>query len=151
MTEKASDTRNRRRTVEKDTNDERTLSKYLPNDISDVIGGPIEGPDDVFVPLEWLMEEMKDVYDTHTITLIDSPVRFTTDPDSLAFNEELLARHSYDMGALIHSASGSTMDPSSEIPTRRTTRRYLFRPPTLRVCKEHGRTRDGLRAHHRTG
>jgi hypothetical protein len=29
-TEKASDTRNRRRTVEKDTTDERTLSKYLP-------------------------------------------------------------------------------------------------------------------------
>jgi hypothetical protein len=26
----------------------------------------------------------------------------------------LLASHGYDMGALIHSASGSTMDPSSE-------------------------------------
>jgi hypothetical protein len=37
-----------------------------------------------------------------------------TDTDSLAFNEELLASHGYDMGALIHSASGSTMDPSSK-------------------------------------
>jgi hypothetical protein len=65
-TEKASDTRNRRRTVEKDSTDERTLSKYLPNDISDVIGGPIEGPDDSFVPPKWLMEAIKDVYNTHT-------------------------------------------------------------------------------------
>jgi hypothetical protein len=95
-------------------NDERTLSKYLPNDISDVIRGPIDGPDDVFVPPEWLMEAIKDVYNTHTITPTDPPVRFMTDPDSLAFNEELLASHGYDMGALIDSASGSTMDPSSK-------------------------------------
>jgi hypothetical protein len=54
-TEKVSDTRNR------DTNDERTLSKYLPNDISDVIGGPIDGLDNAFVPPEWLMEAIKDV------------------------------------------------------------------------------------------
>jgi hypothetical protein len=113
-TEKASDTRNRRRTVEKDTNDERTLSKYLPNDISDVIGGPIEGPDDVFVPPKWLMEAIKDVYNTHTITPTDPPVRFKTDPDSLSLNKELLASHDYDMGALVRSAAGSTMDPSSE-------------------------------------
>jgi hypothetical protein len=64
-TEKASDTRNRPQTVEKDTTDERTLSKYLPTDISDVIGGPIEGPDDAFVPPEWLMEAIKGVYNTH--------------------------------------------------------------------------------------
>jgi hypothetical protein len=113
-TEKASDTRNRRRTVEKDTNDERTLSKYLPNDISDVIGGPTDGPDDAFVPPEWLMEAIKDVYNTHTITPTDPVIRFLTDPNSLAFNEELFASHGYDMEALIRSASGSTMDPSSE-------------------------------------
>jgi hypothetical protein len=64
-TEKASDTRKQRRTVEKDTNDERTLIKYSPNNISDVIGGPIEGPDDVFVPPKWLMEAIKGVYNTH--------------------------------------------------------------------------------------
>jgi hypothetical protein len=113
-TEKASDSRNRRRTVEKDTNDERTLSKYIPNNISDVIGGPIDGPDDAFVPPKGLMEAIKDVYNTHTITPTEPPVRFMTDPDSLAFSEELLASHGYDMGALIRSASGSTMDPSSE-------------------------------------
>jgi hypothetical protein len=67
-TEKASESRNQRRTVEKDSNDERTLSKYLPIDISDVIGGPIEGPDDVFVPPEWLMEAIKNLYNTPTIT-----------------------------------------------------------------------------------
>jgi hypothetical protein len=65
-TEKASDTRNQRRTVEEDTNDERALSKHLPNDIADIIGGPIDGPDDAFVPPEWLMEAIKDVYNTHT-------------------------------------------------------------------------------------
>jgi hypothetical protein len=37
-----------------------------------------------------------------------------TDPDSLSFIEELLASHDYDMGALVRSAAGSTMDPSSE-------------------------------------
>jgi hypothetical protein len=37
-----------------------------------------------------------------------------TDPDSLAFNVDLLASHDYDMGALVRSAAGSTMDPSSE-------------------------------------
>jgi hypothetical protein len=73
-TEKASDTRNRRRTVEKDTNDERTLSKYLPNDISDVIGGSIDVPNDTFVPPKWLMEAIKDVFNTHTITPTDPPV-----------------------------------------------------------------------------
>jgi hypothetical protein len=73
-TEKAPDTRDQRRTVEKYTNDERTLSKYLPNDISDVIGGPIEGPDDVFVPPEWLMEAIENVYNTHTITPTEPPV-----------------------------------------------------------------------------
>jgi hypothetical protein len=113
-TEKASDTRNRRRTVEKDTTDEKTLGKYLPTDISDVIGGPIDGPDDLFVPPEWLMEAIKDVYNTHTITPTDPPVRFTTDPDSLVFNEELLESHDYDMGALVRSAAGLTVDPSSE-------------------------------------
>jgi hypothetical protein len=60
------------------------------------------------------MEAIKGVYNTHTITPTVPPVRFMTDSDSLAFNEELLAGHGYDMGALIHSASGSTMDPSSE-------------------------------------
>jgi hypothetical protein len=37
-----------------------------------------------------------------------------TDPDSLLLIEELLASHDYDMGALVRSASGWTMDPSSE-------------------------------------
>jgi hypothetical protein len=37
-----------------------------------------------------------------------------TDTDSLTFNEELLASHNYGMGGLVRSASGSTMDPSSE-------------------------------------
>jgi hypothetical protein len=51
---------------------------------------------------------------THTITPTEPPIRFMTDPDSMSFNEELLASHDYDMGALVRSASGSTMDPSSE-------------------------------------
>jgi hypothetical protein len=111
MTEKALDTRNRRRTVEKDTTDERTLSKYLPTDISDVIGGPIDGPDDAFVPPEWLMEAIKNVYNTHTTIPTEPPVQFMTDPNSLSFNEEMLASHDYNMEALVRSAAGSTMDP----------------------------------------
>jgi hypothetical protein len=113
-TEKASDTRNQRRTVEKDTTDERTLSKYLPADITDAIGGSINGPDDAFVPPEWLMEAIENVYNTHTTTPTAPPVRFRTDTKSLSFNDELLASHDYDMESLVRSASGSTMDPSSE-------------------------------------
>jgi hypothetical protein len=145
-TEKVSDTRNRRRTVEKDTNDERTLSKYLPNDISDIIGGPIDGPVDAFMPLEWFKKAIKDVYSKHTITPTEPPVRFMTDLDSLSFNDELVASHGYDMGALVCSASGSTMDPSSEFrPVEQLDGIFSDHPNYGFV------TREGLLVHHQTG
>jgi hypothetical protein len=113
-TEKASETRNRRRTVEKNTTNGRTLSKYLPADITEVIGGSINGPDDVFAPHEWLMEAIENVYNTYTTTPTTPPVRFQTDAKRLSFNDELLASHDYDLDSLVRSASGMTMDPSSE-------------------------------------
>jgi hypothetical protein len=73
-TEKASETRNRRQIVERDTTDKRTLSKYLPTDITDVIGGALSGPDDVFVPPTWLLKAIENVYNTHTPTPTAPPV-----------------------------------------------------------------------------
>jgi hypothetical protein len=60
------------------------------------------------------MEAIENVYNTHTTTPTAPPVRFQTDARSLSFNDELLASHNYDLDSLVRSASGSTMDPSSE-------------------------------------
>jgi hypothetical protein len=100
--------------VERVTADKRTLSKYLPADITEVIQGALSGPDDVFVPPTWLLEAIKSVYNTHTPTPTAPPVRFRTDAKSVSYNDDLLASHDYNMESLIRLATGSTMDPSSE-------------------------------------
>jgi hypothetical protein len=101
--------------VERDTADERTLSKYLPADITNIIGGALSGPDDVFEPPTWLLEAIENVYNTHTPAPTAPPVRFRTYVKSLSYNDDLLARNDYNMESLIRSGTGSAMDPLSEL------------------------------------
>jgi hypothetical protein len=61
---RAADRRNTQRLIEQDATDEKTTSKYLSSDINVLLGDAIAGPDDNFVPPDWLLEAIEAV--THS-------------------------------------------------------------------------------------
>jgi hypothetical protein len=62
--ERASERRNSQRILLRDADDEKTLSKYLPPSIDVVLGPPVPGPDDNFVPPDWLTETINEIAKT---------------------------------------------------------------------------------------
>jgi hypothetical protein len=100
--------------TERDKADKTLLSKYLPKNLECLFKEQLQGPDDYFVPPDWLLEAILEVADSPALPPKKPPVRFATDVESLAFNEQLLAQYDYDLGALLDAHQDTTLGYGSE-------------------------------------
>jgi hypothetical protein len=117
--ERSADRRNTQHLIKRGATDKKTISKYLSSDINVLLGDAIAGPDDNFVPLDWLLEAIETVAHLDPSTPTAPPMAFSTTPQDLQHNADLLERHDFDLTNIIREAQGTTMDPAAEF--RRTT------------------------------
>lgn len=87
--ETRSSTINRRqeaRIQDRNVDDELLMGKHLPADLSTMFDSKVPGPEDDFVPPDWLNEATEEVFSSPAPPPKPPPVKFATDPDSLEAN-----------------------------------------------------------------
>jgi hypothetical protein len=90
------------------------MSKYLPASLDDVFYELVEGPDDAFVPLTWLLQAVQEVAETTVPAPKAPPIKFWTDEQSLAENAELLEKFDFDISKLLNHFANTTIGYGSE-------------------------------------
>jgi hypothetical protein len=112
--QRAAEERNTKRVAEANRKDEALLSEYLQGEIESILPEPIEGPDDAFDPGEKLLARLTEVASTTTEPPKQAPVEFSTLPEALQANDELLREYDYDLAKLINAFQETTLGYGSE-------------------------------------
>jgi hypothetical protein len=77
--------------------DHKTMRKYLPSSLESFLMTPVVGPNDSFSPLSSFMNAIREVASTPAPVPKAPPIRFSTDPEALKHNVQLLQSHQYSM------------------------------------------------------
>jgi hypothetical protein len=94
--------------------DHNTMSKYLPSSLESFLMAPVVDPDDSFSPLSSFMNAIREVASTPAPVPKAPPIRFSTEPDALKHNAQLLQSHQYSMESLISQNNETTLAYGSE-------------------------------------
>jgi hypothetical protein len=94
--------------------DHKTMSKYLPSSLESFLMAPVVGPDNCFSPLSSFMNAIREVASTPAPVPNAPPIRFSTDPEALKHNAQLLQSHQYSMESLISRNNKTTLAYGSE-------------------------------------
>jgi hypothetical protein len=113
----------------------RTKPAYLSID-TDVLFPRISGPDDSFVPPEWLLTNMRIVDATPVPVPARPTVIFDTTEAALLHNTNLLARLDFDFEAFMAANAGTTVGYNSEFRPLDQTESVFGRHPHFGFCRE---------------
>jgi hypothetical protein len=111
---RAAEIRNSTRISEADKKDELVLSEYLPEDIADILRGPILGPDDAFDPGDVFLKRLTEVATSSVEPPRPAPFVFETTPEALRANGELIKEYGFDLESLFHDYQDTTLGYGSE-------------------------------------
>jgi hypothetical protein len=113
----------------------RTKPSYLSIDI-DVLFPRIAGPDDSFVPPEWLLTNMRRVDATPVPIPAKPTVIFNTTEAALLHNTNLLSRIDFDFDAFMAANAGTIVGYNSEFCPLDQTESGFGRHPHFGFCRE---------------
>jgi hypothetical protein len=94
--------------------DHKTMSKYLPSSLESFLMAPVVGPDDYFNPAPSFMDAIREVAKTPAPVPKAPPIHFSTNPEALKHNAQLLQSHQYSMESLISRNNETTLAYGSE-------------------------------------
>jgi hypothetical protein len=95
---------------EKDRADSEIICKYLPDNINSVFGPGIQGDNDAFTPLDWLMEAIQQNLQEEVAVPRQSEMKLDTSEVSLTFSSNLLESYDFDFEKLVAGNEGTTID-----------------------------------------
>jgi hypothetical protein len=124
--------------------DQNTMSKYLSLSLTSFLIAPVVGPDDSFIPKTNLVEAIRKVATTPAPVPKAPPIRFSTTPEALNHNAQLLQDNHYSMASLISPNHETTLAYGFRIPTSTTTQVNSRRPPSLPTTPNDPARRNGL-------
>jgi hypothetical protein len=109
--------------------DQKILSKYLPNNTSAFLPDPILGPSDAFqAPLE-LLTAVAAIASTPSPTPAASPIQFDISPKNLEANTKLLEETDYDITRFLAQHQHTTLGFGSEFRPIEQLRQVLGKHP----------------------
>jgi hypothetical protein len=117
--------RNLQRIKTRTRDDEKTLSKYLPNDVNAFLPGTLMGPDDSFQAPNWLLAALAEVASTPAPTPSRPPAKFDTSPESLEHNSAMIASYDYDFERFLGAHQETTLGFGSEFRPLQQLERVL--------------------------
>jgi hypothetical protein len=103
------DNRNKRRFKTARNNDQKTLSKYLPNILTAFLPKPVVGPCDAFAAPLGLLKAVEEIARMPSPTPEASPIQFGILHCHLAANTKLLAEADYNMTKLLAQHQHTTL------------------------------------------
>ena len=109
--------RNQQRLAQANESDVTILGEfpaYLPNSISDYLPRPVTGPDDSCTPPSIVFGSVDKVYQLPMCVPEKPSVHFSSSPQAVQVNSELLAKYDFDLERLLDSESGTTVEYGSE-------------------------------------
>jgi hypothetical protein len=113
--EKIAVRRNRDRVEQANVTDHKLTSKYyLPSTIDEFLPSKIPGPDDAFIPPEWLMEAIEEVAKAEAPAPKAPPVKFDLSEEAVRFNTELLKDNGLSLERLLKEQQDTTLGFGSE-------------------------------------
>jgi hypothetical protein len=86
----------------------------LPSSLTSFLIAPVVGPDDSFIPKTNLVEAIRKVATTPAPVPKAPPIRFSTTPEALNHNAQLLQDKHYSMASLISQNHETTLAYGSE-------------------------------------
>jgi len=104
---------------------------YLSGTATDFFADPIRGPDDASEPPHWFLEELEKLSKTQTRAPKKPPINFEVGIQAAENNGELLKKHGFDLGKLIDSNKGTTLDYGSEFRPVKTLKPLIGGHPNF--------------------
>jgi hypothetical protein len=137
--QRAAADRNVARVTEANKKDKKLMSKYtkyLPKGLSEILPEPIVGPDDAFEPDGDFLRRLAEVAATKVMPPKPSPIRFSTEPESIAKNSQLLSDYGFDLDSLISDHQDTTLGYGSEFRPVDQIQMVLGGHPRFTVLKD---------------
>jgi hypothetical protein len=105
------------------------ISKYLPPSLDNVFNETVEGPDDASKPPPWLLKAIQEVANAPAPPPKAPRIKFSTDPQSLANNAELLDIFGFNITELLDHFADTTLGYGSEFqPTKQLNKVFRGHP-----------------------
>ncbi len=105
-------------------------SKCLPDNLDNVFAPPIESPDDDnFVPPDWLMEGIQEVFESAAPPPDPPPFKFGKQVSDARFNSELLRRVNYNFEYIVDNSQRTSLQYGVEFrPIEQLSKIYREHP-----------------------
>lgn len=106
--------RNMQRIQEAQEMDTKLIGKHLPSDAGSFFPHRLSSPDDWLAPPGEWVEKLRKLSRKQRPTPSAGDISFGLKEDDLVRNAVLLQQHDYDLGKLLASQNGTTVEPGSE-------------------------------------
>ena len=106
--------RNRDRVNQANAADRKLTSKHLPFDVNEFLPNTIPGPDDAFMPPDWLMDQIAAVANAKAPAPAAPPAKFNLSEEAIQFNTALLKDNELSLDRLLLEHQHTTLGFGSE-------------------------------------